>query len=95
MEPERSVLQSAKQEGAGDLKSTLTSDMEMQSLGLPSWLLVSLAQCFLTMLPFLPFGMTECILGHCVLGVYALLSRFTGVTVKSHESQKRLRTLDS
>jgi hypothetical protein len=29
---ERSLLQSTKMKGVGDLKSTLTSDMEMQSL---------------------------------------------------------------
>ena len=51
---ERSVLQSTKLKGAGDLKSTLTSDMEMQSLEFAQMLfsLALFGPDFLTMLPF-------------------------------------------
>ena len=37
---ERSLLQSTKLKGVRDLKNALTSDVEMQSLSLPSWFLV-------------------------------------------------------
>ncbi|KAL6035795.1 hypothetical protein STEG23_005192 [Scotinomys teguina] len=47
-----------KLNGVGDLKSALTSDMEMQSLEFVQLVFSpALVQCFLTMLPFLLFGM--------------------------------------
>jgi hypothetical protein len=64
----KSILQSAKLKGVGELKNILTSDMEMQSLefaqlgfGLP------LVQYFLTMLPFPHFGTVMHILCHYML----------------------------
>lgn len=62
---ERGVLQLTNLEGVGYLKSTLTSDIEMQSLEC-ALLVFSLAlvPCFLTMVPFLSFGMVIYILCH-------------------------------
>ena len=56
---ERSVLQSTKEvKGVGDLKSALTSDMEMQSLEFAQLVFgLALVQYFLSMLPSLCFGM--------------------------------------
>ena len=57
------MLQSTKLTGVGHLKSALTSDMEMQSLGFAQ--LVSgpaLVQHSLTMLPFLHLGVVMDIL---------------------------------
>ena len=48
---ERSVLQSTKLKGIGDLKSALTSDVEMQSLEFAQLVFgLALVQYFLTML---------------------------------------------
>ena len=68
--------------GAEDLKSALTSDMEIQNLQFA--LLgsgIALVQYFLTMLPFLLCGMVMYILCHCMLEVCDLLFYFdfTGV----------------
>ena len=53
---ERNVLQSTKLKGVGDLKSILTSDMEIQSLELAQLVFgLALVQCFLTMSPFFMF----------------------------------------
>lgn len=49
---ERNVLQSIKLKGLGDLKSTMTSDMEIKSLVLAHLVFLILVQSFLTMLPF-------------------------------------------
>ncbi|EGW10137.1 hypothetical protein I79_024307 [Cricetulus griseus] len=88
---ERSVLQSMKLKGVGDLKSILTTDTEMQSLEFTQLIFgLSLIPYFLIMFPF---GMVMYILCHCILEVCDLLFHFdlTGVTVKRlHESQKRL-----
>lgn len=69
----------SKRKGAGDVKSALTSDMEMQRLECA--LLVSglaLVQYFFTMRLFLPFGMVMRILCHYMLKIYDLLFDFTG-----------------
>ena len=60
-----------------DLKSAVTSNTEMQNLGfsLPA-LGLDLIQYFLTVLPFLHFGMIMCILCHCMLKVCDLLFAF-------------------
>ena len=54
------MLQSTKMKGVGDLKNTLTSDMEMQSLEFALIVLgLALVQYFLTMLPSLCFRMVN------------------------------------
>ena len=62
-----------RMEGA-EVCRALTSDMEMQSLC--SWVSFLFGQVFLTMLPFLPFGMIMYILCPCILEVCDLLSHF-------------------
>jgi hypothetical protein len=79
------VLQSAKLKGLGDMKSTLTSDMEMQSLEFAQMIVgLALVQYFLAFLPFLIFEMAMNILFHFMLEVCNLLFHFdfTGVIVK-------------
>lgn len=74
---ERSVLNSTKLKGVGDLKIILTSDMKIQILEfvqLASRL--ALVQYFLTMLPSLSFGMVMYILCHCMFKVCDLLFDF-------------------
>lgn len=85
---ERSVLQSTKLTGVGDLKSVLTSDMEMQSLEFVQLIFsLTLVQYFLTMPPSLCFGMVMNILCHYMLEVCDLYFGFIGDTVKRlHES---------
>lgn len=62
------MLGLTKLKGAGDLKSALTSNVEKQSLEFAQ-LVFSLAsvQYFLTVLPFLPFGIVMQILCHFIL----------------------------
>lgn len=70
-EREVSVLQSAKLEGVGDLKSCLspwTSDMEGLEFALLGCSL-ALVQCFLSVPPFFHFGIVMYSLCHCVLEV--------------------------
>jgi hypothetical protein len=70
--------------GVGDLRSTLTSDEEMQfgvcPAGFQSWF----AQSFLTVFPSLPFRTVMNILCHCTLEVCDLLLGFglKGIRVK-------------
>jgi hypothetical protein len=67
---ERPVLQSTKIKGLGDLKSALTSDMEVQSLEFAQLDFgLALVHHFLTMSPLLPFGMMIYSLSHCMLKV--------------------------
>ena len=71
---ERSVLQSTKLKGVGDLKTALTSDMEMQSMEFAQLdFSLDLVQCFLTMFVFLPFGMVMNSLCHYMLEICDLL----------------------
>lgn len=70
-----------KAEGIGDLKSILTSDMEMQSLEFVQLVFgLVVVQYFLTVFPSLCFGMAMYILCHYMLEVCALLfdCNFTG-----------------
>lgn len=78
------MLQSMKLKGVGDLKSPLTSAMEMQNFGVCPAGFQSLVQYFLIMLPFLLFGMTIYILCHCMLEIYNLpfYFDFTEVTIE-------------
>jgi hypothetical protein len=70
---EKRVLQSTKLKGVGDLKSTLTTDMEMQSWGFFQLVFgLSMVQHFLTMIPLLPFEMKMYILWHFMLEVCGL-----------------------
>lgn len=56
--------------GTGNLKSVLTSDMEMQSLEFAQLVFgLTLVQYFLTMFPFLHFGVVMYILCHYMLQV--------------------------
>ena len=74
---ERSVLQSTKLKGVGDLRSILTSDMEMQSLEFAQPVFsLALAQHFLAILPFLRFEMAMYILCHYMLEVCDLFLDF-------------------
>ena len=90
------MFQSTKLIGVGDLKSPLTSDMEMQNMEFSLMVFsLTLAQYLFIMLLFVPFGMVICILHHCILEICGLLFYFdfTGVTIKRlHEFQKRLWT---
>ena len=71
------MLQSTKLKEVGYLKSTLTSDMEMQSLEFAQLVFsLALVQYFLPMLPFLPFQLVMYILCHCMLKVCDLLYLF-------------------
>ena len=74
---ESSMLKSIKLKGVGDLKRTLTSDMKIQDL---EFVLLAfsleLVLYFLTILPFLSFGMVLNILSHCMLEVCDLLFDF-------------------
>ena len=71
------MLQSTKLKGVGDLKSALTSDMKMQNLEFAQLTLgLALVQHFLTMLPFLHFGIVTYILCHCILEVHNSLYNF-------------------
>ena len=77
---ERSVLQSTKLKGVGDLKSALTSDMEKQSL---ECVLLVLGLALFTMLPpFLTFGIIMYSLCHCMLEVCDLLPDLLGVQLR-------------
>ena len=68
------MLQSTKLKGVGDLKSTLKSDMEMQTLEFPQLMFSPvLVQHFLAMVPFIAFGTVMSILSYCMLEVYNLL----------------------
>lgn len=68
-------VQTTKLMGAGSEK--LTSDVEMQSLGLTLLVLgLVLVEHFLTTLPFLPFGLVMYILCRCMLEACGLLSDF-------------------
>ena len=82
--------------GVGALKGLLTSDMEMQSLEFAHMVLgLVLAQYFLTMLPYLHFGVVMYILCHDILEVYNLINDFHFImfTVQRwHEFQRRLWT---
>lgn len=75
-QPKRGVLRSTKLRGMGDAESPKASDTDTEAQGLESALLLSalaLAQGFLTMLPFLPFGMKMYTLYHCMFDVCDLL----------------------
>lgn len=90
---ERSVLQSTELKGVGDLKSVLTSDMEMQSLEFSQLGFgLALVQYFLTMLPSLCFGMVMYIHISYVGSMWsAFILIVQGIAIKRlHESQKRL-----
>lgn len=64
----RSVLQPTKLKGIGDLKSTLTSDMELQSLEFAQLAFdLALVLYFLSMLPSRLSGTVMCIQCHYVL----------------------------
>ena len=79
MEPAQggNVLQSTKLEGCGDLKSILTSDMEMQSLEFAQMVFsLALVQYFLTILPFLHLEQVIYIQCHYMLGVCDLFFFF-------------------
>ena len=74
---ERSVFQSTQLKEVGDLKSILTSDMEIQNLECVKLVFrLALVHYFLTILPFLHFGMVMYILVHYMLEVCNLLSYF-------------------
>ena len=86
-----------KAERSWNLKSALTSDMEMQSLELAEVISsLSLVQYFLTVLHFFPFGMVMCILCLYRLEDCGLLFAFAfafyrGLQLRDClESQKRL-----
>ena len=65
---ERSVLQSTKLKGVGDLKSHQT--LEKQNLESVQLIFcLALFQYFLIILPFIPFGMVMYILCHYMLEV--------------------------
>lgn len=71
------MLQSTKLKGIGDLKSTLMSDMEIQSLEFVQLIFgLALVQCFLTMFSFFLLEKEMYILCYCMLEVYDLLSTF-------------------
>jgi hypothetical protein len=71
---ERSVLQSTKLKGIRELKSALTSDMEMQSLEFTQMVFsLALVQYFLTMIPLFPFEIVMYILLHCMWEVCDLI----------------------
>ena len=71
------MLQSTKLKGIGDLKSVLTSDMELQSLEFAQLVFgLVLVQYFLTVFPSLHFGMVMYILCHHVLKGRDLLFDF-------------------
>lgn len=77
---ERSVLQSTKLKGVGDLKRVLTSDMELQSLELAQLVFcLALVQYFPTTLSSLCFGIVMYILCHYMLKVCDLLFYFNFV----------------
>ena len=62
------MLQSTKLKGAGDLKSNLTSDMEMQTLETAHLVFgLALVGYFLPLLHFLTFGIVMYILCHYML----------------------------
>ena len=65
------MLQSTKLKEVGDLKSILTSDMEMQCLEFAGFG-CALDQYFLTVCPSIPFGMVMHILCQCMLEVCGL-----------------------
>lgn len=74
---ERNILHSTKLKGFGDVKSTLTTDMEMQSLAFAQVIFtLALFHYFLTMFLFLPFGMEIYNLCHYILDVCNLLFVF-------------------
>ena len=73
---DRSMLQ-FNWNGFGDLKSILTSDMEMQSLEFAQLVFdIILVQYFFTMLPSIHFGIVIYILCHDMLEVCDLLFGF-------------------
>ena len=87
------MLQSTKLKGAGDLKTALTSDIEMQSLEFAQLVFgLALVQYFLTMLPSLHFRMVMDTLCHFWLDVCDLTFNFIlQIRVKRlRDSQKRL-----
>ena len=67
-------MQSTKMKGVGDLKSTLTSDIELQSLELAQLVFgLALVQYFLAILPSLYFVKVMYILCHYTLEIYGFL----------------------
>ena len=65
---ERSMLQKTELKGAGDLKSILTLDLEIQSLKFAQLVFgLALFQYYLTFLPSLDFGMAMYNLCHYML----------------------------
>lgn len=71
------MLQSTKLNGTADLESILTSDMEIKNLEISQLVFgLALIHYFLTMLPFLCFGMIMYILCHYMLEVCDLLLGF-------------------
>lgn len=90
------MLQSTKLKGVGDLKSALTSDMEMLSLEFAQLVFsLALVQYFLTVLLFLCFITVMYTLCHYMLEVCDLAFLFIfilrGIAVKRLcESQKTL-----
>ena len=91
---QRSVLQPTKLNGVRDLKSILTSDMEMQSLEFAQLVFVlALVQYFLTMLPSIHLEMVMCI--SCAIICWKYYDLFLilislGILVKRlYKAQKR------
>ena len=73
MEQEAVTLNNKDGKGVGDLKTALTSDMEMQSSKFARLVFsLVLVQYFLIVLPFLQFGMVIFIMCHRMLDVYVV-----------------------